>query len=138
MKKIPSNTSFFTYYNANPKGKSTGDCVIRALSALPDQNWYKIFDELYHIARERVCTPTCDEAWDQWLKDHGYVRCRMPRRANGKLYMLREFVASDFIKDNESVIVSVSGHLTCVRDRKILDTWNCAGYKVRRYYKKIN
>lgn len=137
MKKIPENTSFFTYYNANPKDKRVGDCVVRSLATLPGQNWYKVFDELCAIARERACTPTCDEVWDLWLKQNGYVRCKMPKRENGRLYMLREFVRSNFIKDNEAAIVSVSGHLTCVKDRKIFDTWNCAGYKVRRYYKKI-
>lgn len=136
MKKIPENTSTYTYYNANPKGKVVGDCVIRALGTLPDQNWLKVYDELCSLGRKKACSPTNDDAWDGWLKEHGYVRYPMPRKANRKLYKLGEFVKSDFIKDTEAVIVSVSGHLTCIRDRKVLDTWNCTGYTVRRYYKK--
>lgn len=137
MSKVPPNTSFYTYYNANPKGKKVGDCVMRALAALPGQDWYKVYDELCVIGRRLCCAPTNDESWDTWLKEHGYVRCKMPRKEDRSLYMLREFVRSSLIKDDESVIVSVSGHLTCIRDRKILDTWNCAGYKVRRYYRKL-
>lgn len=135
MKKIPANTSFYTYYNANPLGKKTGDCVIRALSLTPGSTWFIVFDELCEIARDLACTPTDDAVWDAWLKKHGYVRYKQPRRENRRLYMLREFACSDLISDDDLVVVSVSGHLTCIKDRKILDTWNCAGYKVRRYYK---
>ena len=135
-KKIPQNTSFFTYYNANPFDKKTGDCVMRALSMTPGYDWYKVYDELCELGRETGHTPTCDETWDAWLKSHNYVRYKQPRHPlNRCLYSLREFVTSDLINDDDTVIVSVSGHLTCVKGRKIYDTWNCAGYKVRRYYK---
>ena len=135
MKKIPENTSFFTYYNANPKDKRVGDCVIRALSLTPNYDWYKVYDELCIIGRQFGCTPTCDLAWEAWLKQHGYVRYKQPKRENGRLYMLREFVCSKLISDDDLVVAVVSGHVTFIKERKIQDTWNCAGYKVRRYYK---
>lgn len=136
MKKLPKDTTTFSYYNANPRNKRVGDCVIRALATLPDQNWMKVFEELCSIARKKCCAPTNDEAWDKWLADHGYVRYPMPRKMNRKLYKLGEFVQSDYVEDHEAVIVSVSGHLTCIRDRKVHDIWDCTGYTVRRYYKK--
>ena len=135
MKKIPEDTRFFTYYNANPEGKRVGDCVIRALSLTPDCNWYKVYDELCALGRKLVCTPTCDLTWDTWLKEHGYVRYKQPKRANGKLYMLREFVCSDLISDDDLVVAVIAGHVTFIKGRKIQDIWNCSGYKVRRYYK---
>lgn len=138
MRKIPENTDTFYYINLNPKNRVVGDCVIRALCALPDNawNWYKTFDELCEIARKKCCTPSNDEAWDKWLADHGYVRYPMPRKPNRKLYKLGEFVKSDYINDDESVIVSVSNHLTCIVNRKVHDIWDCTGYTVRRYYRK--
>lgn len=30
--KIPNNTESFHYYNANPKNKNVGDCVVRAIA----------------------------------------------------------------------------------------------------------
>lgn len=134
MKK-PADTRFFTYYNANPKGRHVGDCVIRALSVTPGYDWYKAYDELCALGRELTCSPNWELVWDAWLKSHGYVQCKQPKRANGKLYMLREFVCSDLISDDDIAIVSISGHMTAIKGRKIQDIWDCAEYKVRRYYR---
>ena len=33
----------FIYYNPNPEGRSTGDCVIRAISKVMDQSWERTY-----------------------------------------------------------------------------------------------
>lgn len=44
--KIPENTEYFTYYNANPKGKHTTDCVIRAICTALGQDYKETVMEL--------------------------------------------------------------------------------------------
>lgn len=135
MRKQPKETAVFTFYNANPLNKRVGDCVIRALSLTPGYDWWKVYHELCDYGETECCTPTDDEAWDAFLKKHKYKRYKMPRKADRKLYTLAEFVKSDLIKDDDIVVVSICGHLTCVKGRKVHDTWDCSEYTVRRYYK---
>ena len=36
----------FIQYNPNPEGKSTGDCVIRALTKALNKSWEQVYVEL--------------------------------------------------------------------------------------------
>ena len=36
----------YVFYNPNPLGKDTGDCVIRAISKALDYDWEKTYTEL--------------------------------------------------------------------------------------------
>lgn len=33
----------FVYYNANPIGKSVGDCTVRAISTVLNKSWDEVF-----------------------------------------------------------------------------------------------
>ena len=39
----------FHFYNANPSGKRTTDCVIRAISTATDQTWEETFNGLAQL-----------------------------------------------------------------------------------------
>ena len=39
----------FVYFNPNPNGNSVGDCTIRAISLLMDQDWRKTYIGLVTI-----------------------------------------------------------------------------------------
>ena len=42
----------YVYYNANPSGKATGDCVIRAISAVTGLPWRTVHWDLATISNE--------------------------------------------------------------------------------------
>ena len=42
----------YVYYNANPTGKATGDCVIRAISAVTGLSWRDIHWDLAILSNE--------------------------------------------------------------------------------------
>lgn len=135
MAKQPKETPFFTYYNANPGGRKVGDCVVRALSLTPNCDWLSVYRDLCTYGEKFFCTPSCDEAWDAWLRDHGYKRYKMPRHSDRTLWTVGAFAKSDLIKDDDIVVVSVCHHLTVIKNRKVHDIWDCSGYTIRRYYK---
>ena len=42
----------YVYYNANPSGKATGDCVIRAISTITGLPWRSVHWELAALSNE--------------------------------------------------------------------------------------
>lgn len=48
QQKYP-DTNTFHFYNANPKNKYTGDCVIRAISTALEQSWEQTIKELTEL-----------------------------------------------------------------------------------------
>jgi hypothetical protein len=47
----------FVNENVNPRGRKTGDCVIRAIAKAENKEWLGIFDALVAIAREAYSVP---------------------------------------------------------------------------------
>ena len=45
-RKLPKDTEYFHYNNANPKNKHTGDCVIRAISLALDKRYKDVLMEM--------------------------------------------------------------------------------------------
>lgn len=44
--RIPDDTDYFRYFNANPKGKLTRDCMLRAVAAACGISWDEALDKL--------------------------------------------------------------------------------------------
>ena len=53
----------FVQMNTNPKRKSVGDCVIRALSIATDSDWDSVFLELMLIGYDMKDMPNSNEIW---------------------------------------------------------------------------
>ena len=58
---------------------------------------------------------------------------KMPRKLDGKRYTVSEF-CDEIAKPNMTYIISVANHLTCVRDKALVDTWNCGHKSVGNYW----
>lgn len=118
-------TETYQYFNQNPKGYITGDCMIRAISLASGISYE---DVVMGIAKVQCETyRSGDQHYPIYLERIGFIKQPMPKKANGKKYTIDEF-CKKIAEPNKSYVVSCAHHLTCVKDKKIHDIWNC-GYK---------
>ena len=64
----------FEYCNPNPKKKSVGDCVIRALSIALDKPWGETYMEICAQGFKMADMPTANRVWGRYLRDKGFER----------------------------------------------------------------
>lgn len=66
------NTHIFVE-NKNPEGLNTGDCAIRGISHLLNQDWDTTYDGLIKIGKSRKQLPNNIDVMKVYLKKFGYI-----------------------------------------------------------------
>ena len=135
-RNIPEDTQCFHFYDANPKGKITGDCVIRAIALATDQSWDKVLTDLFQLSLKYKQTMGRPEIYDRYLKSLGFVKPPMLRKSDRSRYTGEEFCQLDICSDQTVIIHIGSHHLSCVHKGRIWDTWDCSEYCVGNYWTK--
>ena len=108
----------YQFLNANPLGEIEEDCVCRAISLALDEDYYKIQEKLYLVAKLFECQYLCICCY-KYLLDNVYD---LKRIEEVKGMTVEEFANYFPIG---IFIVRVEGHLTCVIDNNIMDIWDC-------------
>lgn len=108
----------YQFLNVNPLGKIEEDCVCRAISLALDENYYKIQEKLYLVAKLFECESLCICCY-KYLLDDVYD---LKRIEEVKGMTIEEFANYFPIG---IFIVRVEGHLTCIIDNHIMDIWDC-------------
>ena len=128
------SNAYFTYTNPNPKNlKSAGDCVIRAVSLALNQDWQTTFSDLCTIAAKMCRIPNDDPVYRKYLETKGWIKNKQPRKDDNTWYTVREFLR---MHPRGTYVISVSGHLLCAVDGKVLDTWDSSQHRMGVYYTK--
>ena len=136
VRKKPKDTEFFKYHNANPEDKRASDCVIRSLCVAMDKSWLEVFDALNVVARRLYDVANAKAVYAAYLAEEGWVKKARPKKrvtaTKFTLYTVSEFLMEMWYKDlNIPMVVHVgSGHLVCIKDRKVLDIWNSSKQKL--------
>ena len=78
-------------YNPNPVGKSTGDCVIRALTKALNKPWDQVYIELCVEGYILGDMPSSNSVWSAYLKHHGFIKNLIPNSCPD-CYTVRDFV----------------------------------------------
>lgn len=69
----PADHSAFHYYQANPAGNLTGDCVVRAIAAVNQITWHQAMDELVIWAGRGYATINRIDVYHGLLKGYGFT-----------------------------------------------------------------
>lgn len=114
----------YRYYNPNP-GRNVGDCTVRALSKALQQDWEKIYVGLClegFICRDM---PSANAVWGAYLRRHGFRRELAPE----------DVTASEFASGHPygTYILALSGHVVCIRDCVLYDSWD-SGNEIVLYF----
>jgi len=127
------DTETFTYYNANPKGRITGDCVCRAICTALGQTWEETLMEMAEMACQTGYEPTDPKGFDLYLKSKGWKKMKQPRKADNTKYTGGEFCKT--IKG--TCIANIGGHHTvCIKDGKVYDIWDSTHKTIGNYWIK--
>lgn len=127
------DTETFTYYNANPKGRITSDCVCRAISTALNQSWEITMIEMAKMACQAGYDPADPKGFDLYLKSKGWKKMKQPRKADNTKY-----TGSEFCKEFKGVcIANIGGHHTvCIKDGKVHDIWDSTYKTIGNYWVK--
>lgn len=141
------NTSTFTYYNANPKNRITGDCVIRALCTAMNEPYEKVYRELFEFSMQNKYMLNDKKCYEKWLESKGWVKKAQPRKSDNTKYTGKEFCKElsqsiEFL--GKSVIAKIGGHhIVCIKEtdglngvHKVHDIWDSTSKCIGNYWVK--
>lgn len=133
--KIPNSTSTFTFYNANPKGKKTTDCVIRAICTALNEDYVTIARELLEFWMKSGYDMSDVKCFGKYLESKGWKKQNQPRKVNNKKYTGKEFA-----KIFKGVCVANIGgnHTVCIKDGKVFDIWDSTEGCIGNYWIKVD
>lgn len=125
QEKFP-DTSTFRFYNANPKNRFGGDCVIRAIAAALNQSWEQTVRELTEVGLKYGYVLNDEHAFERYLKNKGWIKHKQPRKSDNTRYRGYEFCKLLQLRGKtENIIANIgSHHVVAIIDGKINDIVN--------------
>jgi hypothetical protein len=133
MKRIVNDTDTFTYYNANPKNRITGDCVFRAISLATGKNYNDVVMEMVQTMLETGYCLNDKKGIEKYMEKIGWVKMKQPKK-----YDNTKYTGEEFCKQFKGICIAKIGthHITCIKDNKVYDTWDCSKGKIGNYWIK--
>lgn len=146
QQKYP-DTATFHFYNANPKRRVTGDCVIRALSTAMDVPYEVVYRELFEFSQKCGYMLNSKECYSKYLQSKGWIKQKQPRKDDNTKYTGVEFCEQlqddpwlftgkeyDF---NARIIAKIgSHHIVAIVDGMVHDTWDSTDGCIGNYWTK--
>lgn len=119
----------FIYFNPNPIGNHVGDCVIRAVSKVTNQDWEKTYMEICLQGYMLKDMPSANYVWGAYLFDNGFQRYVIPNTCPDC------YTVKDFCRDNPRglYLLATGSHVVAVQDGNYYDAWD-SGDEVPIYY----
>ena len=122
----------FIKHNENRDGKLVGDCVIRAISTLLNQDWNTTFLGIVIQAFIDADMPSSDSVWNNYLIYKGYERQVIPSVCPNCI-TVREFADSHL---SGRYLLFVGGHVVAVINGNYYDTWDSGDKTVIYFFQK--
>ncbi len=130
MKYIKSFGGREKYKPCKLKKDRVGDCVVRAIAHALDQDYKHTFQDLINISWEMLDMPNSWTVAEEYLKRQGWVKNKPMRNSRNRKLKVVQFPTYG------TFIIMTTGHMTCVKDGQLLDSWNCGKSSANSYYTK--
>jgi hypothetical protein len=107
----------YIFFNPNPERRSTGDCVIRAISKITGKSWEEVYIGVCLQGLLLHDMPDMNHIWSEYLYHQGFVRDVIPNTCPNC------YTVKDFCYDNpEGIFILATGsHVVCVIDGSYYD-----------------
>lgn len=126
-------TRWFVFDNANPKGKLTEDCYVRALARGLEEDYRSVLEALVDSCIKTGYSVGSRKNIEKVLEGFKCVKNKQPKHKDNTKYTGKEF-CERFNKG--TYICNIGGHhITVVIDGKIHDTWDCSNKTIGNYWK---
>ena len=109
-----------------------GDCTVRAISKATGKEWGETYLAMAVQGYLEGDMPSANAVWGAYLRRIGYRRYIVPDTCPD-CYTVGRF--SDDHPDG-TFILALSGHVVCVQDGVIYDSWNSENEIVLYYWQK--
>ena len=119
----------YIFYNPNPANKRVGDCVIRAVSVVTNQDWETTFVQMCAKGYDMSDMPSANYVWGSYLHDRGFKRTLIPDSCPA-CYSVRDFCTDH---PRGKYLLALDGHVVAVVDGDYYDAWD-SGDEVPIYY----
>ena len=126
--------------NRAPGGYHKGDCTTRAISFCTGIDYMTIQREQFARAKAYNAygvTWRTPKIWSQSLTTRGYCELELPRHVTGKVFLRK---LKDYGIDDGIIAAKSSHHIAAIdmRTKKILDTWNSAGCRIKTVFVPVS
>lgn len=122
----------YKYFNPNPRGATTGDCVIRAICKATGESWDDVYTGLSFQGFAMKDMPSANHVWGEYLRSKGFVRRAIPNTCPNCV-TVEEFA----IENNRGTFILGTGtHVVTVVDGIVYDSWNSLEEVPIFYYRK--
>lgn len=118
--------------NPNPLGKTTGDCVVRALAITTGKSWRRVYDDLCELGRIECELPNTNNIWGLYLEQMGGEQFLLPESCP------RCITVKAFCKryPEGTYVIGTGSHAVAVIDGDYYDSWD-SGDEVPSYFWRI-
>lgn len=123
----------FKQFNPNPQHRRVGDCVVRALSKVFDEDWDSAYIDLCIQGYVMSDLPSGNSVWGEVLKRKGYSRNVIP--INDEFYTIKDFCRE---YPQGRFVIGTGSHAVAVVDGDHYDTWDSGDEIVLYVWAKIN
>ena len=119
----------FIFFNPNPDKIMVGDCVIRAISIVLEQDWETSFIGVALVGLENHDMPASNDVWREYLERKRFKRYALPNTCPAC------YTVKDFCKDNPKgrYILGTGTHAVATVNGDYYDIWD-SGNEVPIYY----
>lgn len=121
----------YIFFNPNPKNNRVGDCTVRALSKLLNQDWNETYLGLCLQGFLLKDMPSSNDIWSRYLIEKGFTRKILPDTCPS-CYTIRQFCTDNPIG---SFLLATGTHVVAVIDGNYYDSWD-SGNEVPIYFFK--
>ncbi len=131
-------TDTFHFYNANPRGRLTTDCYVRAICTALDKPYNLVVMEMADMQGKTGYDVSDTKLIDKYLKSKGWEKQTQPRKADGTKYTGAEFC--EMVKHNRheyppQIIANIGGHhIVAIMFGQVYDTWDCTKKCIGNYW----
>ena len=133
LRTIDQNKGVFQYYNANPYGNNTNDCVIRSICGVTGKEWEEVLMELTLCAMKHKLMIDDPDLYTKYLKENGWTKHNQPKKKCGKKYKAYEWAP---IFKGKAIAHVGAHHMVMVSHGKVWDTWYSLDGIVGNYWTK--
>lgn len=120
----------FVYYNANKDKKIVGDCVVRAISTLLNQDWDTTYLGIVIQGYIDADMPSGDSVWGNYLRYKGYDRYIIPSVCPDCM-TVKDF-CTKYPKGR--YLLALGNHVVACIYGDYYDTWDSGDKTVIYYY----
>lgn len=119
------------YYNPNPDAARVGDCTVRAISKVLNQDWEQTYIDLCLYGLIGFDMPSSNAVWGRYLRHKGFCRHVVPDVCPAC------YTVQDFAREHQEGIylLALNGHVVAVINGDWYDTWD-SGKEIPVYYWK--